>query len=471
MPIQPKILDHPAFARARRKSVPSEEVLIRRTVRKMMSQQAKKVEAVCDISLSFGKGETDEFAKKSIDAQHKGLAFHRRCQKEIGRHHQIVIWMQFGTTQNNFITDLQIGHTFHRHALFIDGRDLGFEPILHERMKGSHRDEPTVCFWCKTDVRAPAAIDDVSVSYCRKDESELRKNGYEMLPNNLENFGLATARLWIHRIDRNAIKKPVDTGKMVQELESYRNMLSQTPNDDILRSMVSKAKRKLRAAQSEEDFRHNCIPMDPLMYTKEFLALDLADVNKFKVVFERLGPDCNETISTVDFVRSLEEKETMVPFLHHIFALSGSKEIVEYRSKTIMEVDFGTTIRCVAFFCMLGVEEILQATFSFCNSKGQASGKIANGDFLSILDTFHPQCKGRMNRVLRELDLPEEGKLSFGTFKQVHTTFPHLMFPAFRIQETMQKHFMGSKWWHRKNRKFQAAKEAIRRENDEFEAG
>lgn len=108
-----------------------------------------------------------------IKANDDGLPYFGRCSKEIGRHQQIVIRLRSSTVQTDFITELKVGHALPGNRLFINGRDYGLEPILHERMKGDQRDEPTVCFWYKKESSSSRAIDELAVSYRRKDESNL----------------------------------------------------------------------------------------------------------------------------------------------------------------------------------------------------------------------------------------------------------------------------------------------------------
>ena len=53
-------------------------------------------------------------------------------------------------------------------------------------------------------------------------------------------------------------------------------------------------------------------------------------------------------------------------------------------------------------------------------------------------------------RALREVDLDQNGRLSFKEFEQLSITFPNLFFPAFRLQDSMRKAFFGVKWWEKK---------------------
>ena len=439
-----------------------EERKMRVTVRKMMSQQEKGVQCISDIALTFGEKETSKFAIASLAAQNDGMPYFRRCSKEIGKHHQIVIWLRSSTVQNTFITELKVGHPLPSNPLFIDGTDHGLEPIIHERMKGDQRDEPSACLWFKKDVTSFSAIDDVAVSYSRKDESSLRKERYEKLPTNLEDLGLAQAHLWIRRIKRNSIPNmTADVTRMKTELDDYSSMLAKDPDDPILRAMVSKMRRRIRFAQAEADVHNKCNPTDPLLYTKEFLALSMSEINQLRISFDRMSSSRNGHVSLQNFCRYIGEKDEVLPFVRHVFKLSGAN--IALIKSFGDSVDFGTTVKSIACYCMLGAEEILQAVFSLYDPKGV--GSISNNHFLDILTMFHRQYCGRTTRALREFDLPEAGKMSFGRLNKLHKNLPHLLYPAFRIQEAMQRRFMGCKWWQRKHRKFQEIKESIRMED------
>lgn len=70
----------------------------------------------------------------------------------------------------------------------------------------------------------------------------------------------------------------------------------------------------------------------------------------------------------------------------------------------------------------LGWKKVLQACFSMYDPKGQ--GSMDNSDFLTVVTMFHPyQYRGRTTRALREFDLPEDGRLSFGRLKELNNTF------------------------------------------------
>ena len=435
------------------------------TIHKMMGQQAQKVECICEISPTFERKETVAFAQENLKAQDEGRPYFRRCAKEIGKHHQIVLWMRSTTVQQDFITDLRIGHALPSSPLFINGSGHGLQPILHERMKGDHRHEPTVCLWFQKDTECSSAIDDLAVS----DETFLRKEKYEMLPTNLEEFGLAPAHLWVRRIEKTAIPPNADLAKMTMELQDYMALLSIDPNDPMLRSMVSKMQRRLQTAQAKDDLRSKCNPAEPLMYAKEFLALNLTELTKLQTAYDKIPRTSfaykdKRHIALLDFCRYVGEKDSMLPFIRHMFTLSGASVDGDEENNDA-DVDFGTTLKCIVCYCMLGIEEVLQACFSMYDPKGQ--GSIDNSDFLAFLTMFHPyQYRGQTTRALREFDLPEGGRLSFGRLKELNDTFPHLLFPAFRIQETIQRQFMGYKWWQRKQQKFALAKELIRREED-----
>ena len=435
------------------------------TIHKMMGQQERKVECICEIALTFERKETVAFAQEHLQAQDEGRPYFRRCAKEIGKHHQIVLWMRSTTVQKDFITELRIGHALPSSPLFINGSDHGLQPILHERMKGDHRHEPTVCLWFQKDTASSSAIDDLAVSYSKKDETFLRKEKYEMLPTNLEEFGLASAHLWVRRIERTAIPRNDDLAKMTVELQDYMTLLSKDPSDPMLRSMVSKMQRRLQTAQAKDDVRSKCNPAEPLMYAKEFLALNLSELTKLQAAHERIARTSfaytdEKSITLLDFCRHVGEQDSMLPFIRHMFTLSGASFDPEEKDK---DVDLGTTLKCIACYCMLGIEEVLQACFAMYDPKGQ--GSIDNSDFLEILTMFHPyRYRGRTTRALREFHLPEDGRLSFGRLKELNETFPHLLYPAFRIQEAMHRQFLGVKWWQRKQQKFALAKELVRKE-------
>ena len=130
-------------------------------------------------------------------------------------------------------------------------------------------------------------------------------------------------------------------------------------------------------------------------------------------------------------------------------------------------MDIGSTLKATAVFCMLSSKDLLKFVFAWYDEAGY--GLIDNDDFKQLLASFHPRHSDEhIDRALKEFDLTEGGTMSYETFEMLVKKLPQLMYPAFRVQEKMQQHFMGKRFWKRKLILYQEAKEIIK--NDEEKA-
>uniref|UniRef100_A0A7R9W6E1 EF-hand domain-containing protein n=1 Tax=Pseudictyota dubia TaxID=2749911 RepID=A0A7R9W6E1_9STRA len=426
------------------------------TVRRSMARQSRKIVAVSDVRLTAGKAETEDFASVNLELQAKGKPYFRRVKRGIGSTDQVVIWLKRGTEQTEFLTELVLGHMSPGHEHFFNGHTMGMALTVHDRMRGTKKDDPCLAFWTKRDERNSRVISDMNVSYTREDRRELAKEGYETVRPNLSTFGLAESFLHIKYEDRPNKPQMTDVTHMTKELQDYSAMLSKNPTDPILKNMVEETQRRLRALQIDEESRTRCTSTDPVEYTMDFLALDGTEIAKLRAVYDKIDKDNDGFIAVEEFAYFLSEPRTMLPYFRHIFT------ITEGSIPEDDKLSFGVTVKGIAMFCMLSPREALQFIFSLKDSRGR--GVIPNSEFLELVSMFHPQHRGRALRALREFDLPSDSTMTFTMFRTLHETFPHLMYPALRAQETTMKMFLGVKFWEHKLRKYMTAKEKVKQE-------
>ncbi|CAM9810922.1 unnamed protein product, partial [Choristocarpus tenellus] len=55
-----------------------------------------------------------------------------------------------------------------------------------------------------------------------------------------------------------------------------------------------------------------------------------------------------------------------------------------------------------------------------------------------------PLFPGNFAKALQEFDANCDGFIDFSEFRAMDKAFPLLFFPAFQLQEAMQKHFLGA---------------------------
>jgi len=426
-----------------------EELQMVATIKKRMRVKGGQVEAIRHIKFTVGKKETDDFTSKNSRLQSEGMPFFRRIEREIGLHEQIVIWVEKTIDQEEFITSLELGHTNPESDLFLNLKSDGWERSGHELMKGAGNKDPSFCVWFHKDGRTQA-IADLNISYSMNDESELKKEGYEMLETNLSNFGFGDMNLWFRKIDRASVPTTSNSAHVARELLECRKMLSKNPDDEHLQMTEDKLKRKLHAAQVHEDESRENLD-NPIKYTMEFLALTPAELETLITYFGEIDTDRDGFITMDEF--SAYVGEPMSKFMEHMFNLTEATD--NYK-----RLDFGETIKALSTFAMLYGNEVLRLCFAMYDPEG--SGYVSKDNVMDLLSILHPRERGRTSRTLKEFDLPKNGKVTFEMIEQLDIQYPNLFFPAKRIQDSVRKHFFGLPWWEAKLRKYMYVKNKLK---------
>jgi len=224
----------------------------------------------------------------------------------------------------------------------------------------------------------------------------------------------------------------------------------QNPDDDNLKQMQAKLQKRLEKAQLLEDARKE-FDDQPVKYSIEFLALSAAEIRKFMDYFEKIDTNRSGSITSDELFAFIGERKTQ--FTDSIFKMLDSLNSDE-------KLDFGEFMKAIGTFCFFGKEEILRFTYSVFDLDG--SGFITHDELLELLSDLHPPAnRNRVVRALREVDLDQNGRLSFKEFEQLSITFPNLFFPAFRLQDSMRKAFFGVKWWEKKLHRYSEVKRSV----------
>ncbi len=424
-----------------------------KSVRKTMSMQKREVKGIGDIVFTVGKSETTKFEKENQARHDRGEAHYERVKNDVGSKDKlVVVWIKMLSERTEFMTDLVLGSTRPKHEHFFMGDKDGFKIITHPEMRGLTASDPTFCIWFKKDAAKTRHICDIRISYTADDRKNLKNKNYEMLPQCLSTFGLGYANVWILWTSCQILRL-TNSDHIEKELKDYSDMLAKSPNDPILIKMVQETERRLRDIYLREEEQAKDIPGDDLVYTKQFLALSQAELHKMKSTFKNINFHQKGRISVEDFVMFLREPLTMSPFMKQIFTLSSQTNAVPI-------LDVGSTLKATAIFCMLGCCDLLKCIFAWYDIKG--FGYIENKEFLELLGIFHPKyTDDRVVRSLKNVNLPGDGTMPFSKFKDYNRKYPHLFYPAFRVQEKMREKFMGLHWWKRKLAKYEEARKQI----------
>ena len=74
------------------------------------------------------------------------------------------------------------------------------------------------------------------------------------------------------------------------------------------------------------------------------------------------------------------------------------------------------------------------------------SGNIDEEEFMSLTQSINnadPTFPGNFKRALEEFDVNGDGLIDFVEFKTIYRRYPMILFPAFRLQDRMQKETLG----------------------------
>lgn len=169
-------------------------------------------------------------------------------------------------------------------------------------------------------------------------------------------------------------------------------------------------------------------------------ALDLKQSHLMVLMdaFENIDVDGSGNIDVDEFLEHLGEGRS--PFTDRLFALvdldgSGSLEFDEF-------------VRILCTYCMFSKDEILKFCFECYDVDG--SGTIDEKEFVELCRTVNnaaPTYPANFKRALEEFDVNEDGLIDYAEFLELDRRYPLILFPAYRLQDTMQKCSLGEQGW------------------------
>lgn len=145
-----------------------------------------------------------------------------------------------------------------------------------------------------------------------------------------------------------------------------------------------------------------------------------------------------EILTRKSFFEAIGEQRT--PFTDKLFGLidlDGSGTI-----------EFDEFIRVLATYCMFTKEEVLRFCFECFDKDG--SGAIDEKEFIELCKTVNnaaPTFPANFKSALESFDVNEDGLIDYQEFLELDRRFPLVLFPAFRLQDFMQRNTLGEKQW------------------------
>eukprot|EP00985_Skeletonema_marinoi_P009562 scaffold4459_cov103-Skeletonema_marinoi.AAC.3 len=453
-----------SLATRRREAKEKEIRKLMKVIKKTMQVQNREVKGIGDIKFTVGVREMSAFKAENESRRARGDSYFVRVKKDVGsKNEKVDLWYRLVSNKEEFMTDIVLGSTQPRHKHFFFGEKEAYKPIMHPQMKGMSASDPNLCLWFKKEAKQLRHISDVQVSHSKEDEVNLQKRNYEMLPLCLSKFGCGYCKIWLLWTSTHLLRL-TDCDHIQKELKEYTDFLAKTPDDPILRKMVSTANFRLKEAQLREEDHARDIPGDDLIYTKEFLALKPTELKRMRFIYKKcIDLDKDGKISVEEFASFLREPLSLCSFLRQIFALALGNFDTQSDSNKSPIFNLGSTLKAVSVFCMLSSADVLKFIFSCYDIKGY--GFIDRAAFFDLLELFHPRHQDdRVHSALKEIELPADGTLQFARFEDISRRFPHLLYPAFRVQEKLRQKFFGVRWWKRKLELYGIASQRVERD-------
>ncbi len=168
------------------------------------------------------------------------------------------------------------------------------------------------------------------------------------------------------------------------------------------------------------------------------IGLQNPELKKLLTIFQMIDYDESGEIDADEFMEFINEKKT--PFTKHIFNLideDGSGE-----------VDQNEFIGMMCLYCMYTKEEILRFTFDSFDDDN--SGALDEEEFMEVAKSVNdasPMFPGNFQTALEEFDQNDDGLIDFDEFNILNRRYPLVLFPAFRLQDNMQKFTLGQDGW------------------------
>lgn len=178
------------------------------------------------------------------------------------------------------------------------------------------------------------------------------------------------------------------------------------------------------------------VPDERTQQTIDMLKMDAKDLGKMWQKFSKYDKDKSGTIDIDEFFKMVGEKRSL--FAESIF------ELIDLDSNETL--DFGEFVQTCGTFCMFGRPDIRK--FCYYIFDKDKNGYIEQDELTALIDLLHENDLSVNNKqALMKFDTNGDGKIDFQEFTDMDIAFPKLLYPAYRLQESMMEKTLGEKWW------------------------
>jgi len=168
------------------------------------------------------------------------------------------------------------------------------------------------------------------------------------------------------------------------------------------------------------------------------LGLTQRQLKKLKREFDFIDIDLSGEIDMEEFFEFVHEpKNVFSTSLFSLIDTDGSGNI-----------SFEEFVASIGTYCMFTKDDILNFIFDIFDE--DKSGTLDDQEFVKMsagVNNGDPSWVGNFRTAMENFDVNKDGLIDFGEFKMINKMYPLVMFPAFRLQDKMQKHTLGEKGW------------------------
>lgn len=180
---------------------------------------------------------------------------------------------------------------------------------------------------------------------------------------------------------------------------------------------------------------------DPLaLEAIDGLGLTQKHLKKLKARFDDIDIDGSGNIDPEEFFEACGESRS--PITDRLFS------IIDIDSSGAIE--FEEFIRVLATYCMYTKDDILRFCFETFDKDG--SNAIDEKEFVDLckhVNNASPTYPGNFKNALENFDVNEDGLIDYAEFIELERRYPLILFPAFRLQDSLQSFSLGQRQWLR----------------------
>lgn len=154
--------------------------------------------------------------------------------------------------------------------------------------------------------------------------------------------------------------------------------------------------------------------------------------------FDRIDLDGSGEIDYEEFCDFIDEPRTA--YSDALFKMIDTDESGQ--------LSFNEFIGIATLYCSYSKDDVL--TYAFNTFDTDASGTIDEVEFMNLakmINNGNPMFPGNFGRALAMFDKNDDGLLDRDEFRDIDRRFPMMLFPAFRLQDRLQRNTLGDKTW------------------------